>query len=571
MLRFSIVVPTYNSEKYIVELLESLVNQSYTKQNFEVVFVDDCSVDNTSNIIESYKEKLNIKFKVLKENSGGPGKPRNIGIKEAQGEYIVFLDSDDFLHKDTLRDTDKFIRINNNDVVLLKMVGHNGRSAPKSMFKKTESNISLINSRIIYTLSPTKVFKRSFLINNNIYFPEDLKSAEDQIFTMKAYLNAENIGVLCDKGYYYLTLREGEHMSNAYVSPDNFYKVMTLIVESILESKYSEFEKNQILMIFINRHFNFSRTKFFSLKISDEQSNEWMKALSDFVNKIPSNIDDLVEGKLKPLLYFARRNDFDNYKLVEQSYKNNRYYDIRINENDRLDIKFSESTPVFRGIDINKPKLKMTNFQFDNTGFILEVSVVSSMINLSNNNTKLKLVSRNKKHSIDLPVIYNSSSQFSFSGRFNMLSNYLPNERIWDVFVELTIGDKTITIRIGNDRTKFLYKKEDSTIIDNNNNYCIFTPYFTKDYDNLSFYIKEYKIKELLDFKYHNRESIHLKYLKKNLIFENSFVKVNLRNKSLLGYLNNNLCEIELFDKGIKKRELKKIKSIDLLNSRYIF
>ena len=80
MLRFSIVVPTYNSEKYIVELLESLVNQSYTKQNFEVVFVDDCSVDNTSNIIESYKEKLNIKFKVLKENSGGPGKPRNIGI-----------------------------------------------------------------------------------------------------------------------------------------------------------------------------------------------------------------------------------------------------------------------------------------------------------------------------------------------------------------------------------------------------------------------------------------------------------------------------------------------------------
>lgn len=268
-MKFSIIVPSYNSEKYIAELLNSLQNQSYDKKDFEVILVDDCSSDNTLNVVEAYKNKLNLIIKQLDTNSGGPGKPRNTALQLAQGEYVFFVDSDDYINKDTLKDVSKFVDQNHADVVLVKMEGVNGRGVPKSMFKETSDAVTLANSRIIYTLSPTKFYRTSLLRDHAIEFPEDLRSAEDQLFTMKAYVNAKRIAVLADKPYYYATKREGEHMSSAYVSPEDFYKVMSLITEEILNSPLEN--KNEVLGYFIDRHFSFSRTNNFSLKIADDK------------------------------------------------------------------------------------------------------------------------------------------------------------------------------------------------------------------------------------------------------------------------------------------------------------
>ena len=171
-MKFSIIVPTYNSEAYIKELMNSLVKQTLNKQDFEVIVVDDCSTDNTLKLVESYKKKLNLIVDQLDQNSGGPGKPRNTAFDLAQGEYVFFVDSDDYIHKDTLLDVSKFVNQNNADVVLVRMEGVNGRGVPKSMFQETRDEVTLLDSRIIYTLSPTKFYRTSLLRNNNIYFPE---------------------------------------------------------------------------------------------------------------------------------------------------------------------------------------------------------------------------------------------------------------------------------------------------------------------------------------------------------------------------------------------------------------
>ncbi|OQX91514.1 MAG: hypothetical protein B6D58_07700 [candidate division Zixibacteria bacterium 4484_95] len=90
----SVITPLYNSEKYIGETIESVIGQTY--HNWEMVIVDDCSTDSSADIVEKYSKKdPRIRLIKCEKNFGGPARPRNIGIKNAKGEYIAFLDSDD--------------------------------------------------------------------------------------------------------------------------------------------------------------------------------------------------------------------------------------------------------------------------------------------------------------------------------------------------------------------------------------------------------------------------------------------------------------------------------------------
>ena len=103
----SVIIPMYNTEKYITECLNSLLNQ--TLENFEVIVVDDCSTDNSFAIAEKFIPAFESKNKTLVtvkfiQNSGCPGIPRNFAINTSKGKYIYFLDSDDFLDKNVLEE-----------------------------------------------------------------------------------------------------------------------------------------------------------------------------------------------------------------------------------------------------------------------------------------------------------------------------------------------------------------------------------------------------------------------------------------------------------------------------------
>src|SRR5699024_5125329 len=143
MYKVTVGLPVYNSSELVRNALDSFVEQTMHKKDFEVICVDDCSTDNSLEIVEEYKDKLNLRIITSAENSGGPGTPRNKIIKEAIGEFIFFVDSDDYISKNTLLNSYTFAKENNSDIVLVKMKGINGRNVPKSMFKETNSNIDL--------------------------------------------------------------------------------------------------------------------------------------------------------------------------------------------------------------------------------------------------------------------------------------------------------------------------------------------------------------------------------------------------------------------------------------------
>ena len=94
----SIIVSVYNKEQYIQKCIESLINLKIDHNKIEAIFVDDCSIDNSVEIIESYANKYDfIQIIRLPKNTGSPSQPRNVGMKEAKGKYLTLLDADDWL------------------------------------------------------------------------------------------------------------------------------------------------------------------------------------------------------------------------------------------------------------------------------------------------------------------------------------------------------------------------------------------------------------------------------------------------------------------------------------------
>lgn len=112
----SVIIPTYNAEVFIDRTLDSVLKQTF--KDFEIIIVDDCSTDGTRNIVQSYVKKYkNIRLIPLSENSGAPPKPKNIGIKEAKGEYVALLDHDDIWHDNKLKKSIEVLQETSADMV----------------------------------------------------------------------------------------------------------------------------------------------------------------------------------------------------------------------------------------------------------------------------------------------------------------------------------------------------------------------------------------------------------------------------------------------------------------------
>lgn len=182
-MRFSFVIPCYNAQKYIEECIESILAQTFG--DFEIVAVNDGSSDDTLSILEEYQKK-DSRIRVISQKNKGQAAARNVGIKECAGEYLVCLDSDDLISDfDFLNILDKKIEENNADIVLYKFSkfwkDDYSDAACTFNFPKNGSLaiIDLVRNDAFYCSAWSKVIRRSFLVDNNIYFAEGNKS-EDQ-------------------------------------------------------------------------------------------------------------------------------------------------------------------------------------------------------------------------------------------------------------------------------------------------------------------------------------------------------------------------------------------------------
>ncbi|MER6500440.1 glycosyltransferase family 2 protein [Streptomyces sp. NPDC001455] len=212
----TVVVGAYEAMPYLVRCLESVEAQTIGAHRIEIVAVDDGSTDGTGEYLEEFAARSAVPTRVVRQaNSGGPSGPRNVGLGLARGRYVFFLDADDYFGEEALERMVAMADRAGTDVVLGKVVGVN-RGAPKSMWTATRERVDVYNSKVIYTLSAQKLFRRALLERLGLRFDEGLKTGEDALFTMEAYLRGAGISVVSDYTCYYLVGRDdGKHVTKS--------------------------------------------------------------------------------------------------------------------------------------------------------------------------------------------------------------------------------------------------------------------------------------------------------------------------------------------------------------------
>lgn len=212
-MKFSIIIPVYNVEQYLRKCLDSVLEQSY-KGDYEVICVNDGSTDSSLAILEEYAEKRD-KIKIINQANGGLSEARNAGLRAAQGEYIWFVDSDDWIEYNSLDVLSK--NLDNEDVICF-----NGKRYFEDGTKETPdegidiTNISGWDYYNRYALQTRKfhfvcvvlrAYKREFLLSNNLFFEPGMYH-EDNLFTPFLCYYAQKVEVIPDILYYY-RIREG--------------------------------------------------------------------------------------------------------------------------------------------------------------------------------------------------------------------------------------------------------------------------------------------------------------------------------------------------------------------------
>ena len=257
----SIIVPLYNTEKYIEQCLNSILDQTF--QNYELIIIDDCSIDNSVKIIKSYIPNFKERLKLVKlKNNVGAAFARNIGINLSRGKYITFVDSDDFLISNALENFYKAAEETQADVIHTEKyfnckeekidVGVNlevnclekGGSINKITLetKNLEERIKAYIKMRFFWFPWGKLFNRDFIIKNDIKFPH-LPTAEDTIFCFKCLCLAKNYVRIPDITNVY-RIRNDSLTTKKLDAEKHINRWLNIIIEgtAIIDNFMDEFE-----------------------------------------------------------------------------------------------------------------------------------------------------------------------------------------------------------------------------------------------------------------------------------------------------------------------------------------
>lgn len=258
MTKITVIIPVYNVEKYIRKCLDSIINQ--TLKDIEIIIVNDGSPDNCQSIIDEYAKKDDRIISLIQEN-GRQGKARNNGLKHAKGEYISFIDSDDYIETNMLEKMYNKAKEEDSDIVICSNYHiYETTNIKESIFideELMEDSINNKKNKLLNIISPCyKIYKRSLLLNNNISFMEKLYY-EDLAFSLKSLVLANKISYVNEPLYYYI-IREGSTMTSTNVIKNldiikAFEDVITFLKNNKLYEKYySEIEFMAIDNLYIS-------------------------------------------------------------------------------------------------------------------------------------------------------------------------------------------------------------------------------------------------------------------------------------------------------------------------------
>ena len=352
MTKISVIIPIYNVSCYLKECLESIVNQSL--KEIEIICIDDCSTDNSYEILLEYSNK-DTRFKILKNNENmGVGYTRNLGQRSALSKYIFFMDPDDYISKDFLLNLYNTAEKYNSDIVHTSncyYVTENNKykvTNKKLVLKydyECDINIDDIyeeqNNNFIYTSLWSKLFRLSFLVENNLFSPENkVGAAYDTILFLKSLLFNPKSS-FNNRSVYYYRLRNDSITDK---SKNNIDRINNIInnYKYILELYKNNYNLNQLLIFIIS-----SISIYFFERSSFNFIRNNYSTLFDFINSI-----DINEKYLNKNSIFEKE-QYDQYLCIKN---NDNYYDYTIE-------KLSKK--------INYLETELSNLKFHNNWFRL--------------------------------------------------------------------------------------------------------------------------------------------------------------------------------------------------------
>ena len=293
----SIIIPIYNSEKYIKRCIDSIINQSY--KNIEIILIDDGSTDNSRNICEKYSS-IDSRFKILSKKNGGVSSARNVGVKNAKGEYIMFVDADDWLEKDAIITLYNTLKEHNVDIVRGNFYCNNDKRNFKIEIQNKYENIKIkkndkklkieiINDLLLGKLKAfvwLLLIKKEIIVSNKILFNTNISFMEDLIFYIRL-ISIDNISFyMLDKDIYcyYFNNNSASKSKSQNKIIENIENVLSVnkIVREILYNSKMLNEETQTRMCTAN--FNIIMNYYFSLYKVNK-----IKNLKEFLEKIIEN------------------------------------------------------------------------------------------------------------------------------------------------------------------------------------------------------------------------------------------------------------------------------------------
>lgn len=324
MPKVSVIIPVYNVEKYLRQCLDSVINQ--TLSDIEIICVNDCSTDNSLTILKEYAQKDNrIKIIEQKENQG-QGIARNIGLDISQGEYIGFVDPDDWIEKDMYLILYNSAIENNADFVqcdyerYFDKTGQTKQITALRPFKKQHYNI--VTNKIfsykdfkeecflgLWNLVWTRIYKKELIDTNKIKFSKG-KYGEDKLFSIHAKLAAKRI-LYINKFLYHYRVRRDSACHNENLNAQNIINDIKNMLETI--------EKNEELKIEFDDFCIYLLIDEYKI-LSDSEQKQYLENSKNYLSKLQYKKFKKLTKKLKYKSFleniFSVKNDTYNGEKI---------------------------------------------------------------------------------------------------------------------------------------------------------------------------------------------------------------------------------------------------------------
>ncbi len=305
MPKVSVILPIYNVEKYLRKCLDSVINQTF--KDIEIICINDCSADNCENIILEYAKK-DGKIKIINnEKNYGIGFSRNIGINESSGEYISFIDADDYIEKDyieilyntAIKNKADIVFTNNINIVrdkIIKPYYHNRINIWKKKFKENETWKEGISDFNVNTpekentpeyplvVAWNKLYKRNFLIQKNLLYSK-YRIAEDVDMFYRLLANTPKIAYNHCPKYYYL-----QRVTSLAGSVSAATKPPIAILE-VFENVYKYYKENKEELLKDCNYYNFLSLLHTFNNYKAQNKNEFYKKCHDLMKDLNVEID----------------------------------------------------------------------------------------------------------------------------------------------------------------------------------------------------------------------------------------------------------------------------------------